>query len=96
MPPKKHWPPGNTAQRPPEEEEGFVIADCPLPPAVMVAMEGGDRPRMEMVTFHLMGPMLAGIERLVHAGKYLSRSDAIRDAIRKLLDEDASFWGVGP
>jgi hypothetical protein len=91
MPAKKHWPPGNTARRPPEEEQGFVIADSPYRAANVSHVEGAGRD-MSIITFHATAAMIDGMEQMVRAGKYLSRSDGIRAAIRKLLDAEWPRW----
>jgi Arc/MetJ-type ribon-helix-helix transcriptional regulator len=44
------------------------------------------REKMELISFHLPKPLLDIIDNLVRQGVYPSRSEAIRDAIRLLLE----------
>ncbi len=44
------------------------------------------REKMELISFHLPKPLLDIVDNLVRQGVYPSRSEAIRDAIRLLLE----------
>ncbi len=45
--------------------------------------------KMELISVHIPKKMLDELERLVEMGKYPNRSEAIRDAIRRLIDQNA-------
>ena len=48
---------------------------------------------MHVISIKLPASYLSALDDLVKAGVYPSRSEAIRDAIRKLLEE--KVWGMG-
>lgn len=45
------------------------------------------REKMELISFHLPKPLFDIVDNLVRQGVYPSRSEAIRDAIRLLLEK---------
>ncbi|MEB2836673.1 MAG: ribbon-helix-helix domain-containing protein [Desulfurococcales archaeon] len=49
---------------------------------------------MRLVTVKMPEVYVEGIEELVRAGRYTSRSEAIRVAVRELLRRE--LWGAGP
>ncbi len=51
--------------------------------------------KMELISVHIPKKMLDELERLVEMGKYPNRSEAIRDAIRRLIDQNADSLREG-
>jgi transcriptional regulator, CopG family len=50
-----------------------------------VSSKGRRKEPMELISVHLPKPMLAALDNLVRRGIYPNRSEAIRDALAKLL-----------
>jgi hypothetical protein len=85
---------GNVETAKKEGDEDFIIAETTARPEHVASEEANHKSHvpMSLITCHITSPQEAGIQALVRAGKYLTRSDAIRAAIRKLLDEEWPRW----
>ena len=46
------------------------------------------KPKMRLITVHLPAHLVEGVEQLVEIGRYPSRSEAIRVAVRDLLNRE--------
>gem|GEM_PF-883734 len=65
-----------------------VLSHLPPPPSRPLRANGGNYEKMRLVTVHLPKPMLETIDKLVEEGRYPSRSEAIRAALRLLIKRE--------
>ncbi|MEF8771221.1 ribbon-helix-helix domain-containing protein [Halodesulfurarchaeum sp.] len=51
---------------------------------------------MERVTLRIPEQQIEAVERMVETGKYPNRSEAIRSAVREMLEEDSTEQANSP